>query len=295
MLGLYIWFRRLNQLRFIARDPILTGVLKIVQLPPLCTQWRFLGALHGSVAQQILRVQSQMRSRVWEAANVKLSTVTLDTDTTVHTLYGKQTGARKSYNPKNKGKKSYQPILTFLAETREYVAGELRNGDRPTGKQIARHLHSAVQSLPACVEKIFARADAGFYCWEAVEAYQQAGCRFIVVARKTSRLVEQLQQAKWKPSPKTDANAECEFRYQPNGWDQAFRFVALRYEKKADEVEAGEAEQYQLFETSRYTYRVFVTNLEEPIDLAVWFYNQRAGAENLIKEANNDAGLAALR
>ena len=25
----------------------------------------------------------------------------------------------------------------------------------------------------------------------------------------------------------------------------------------------------------------------------VWFYNQRAGAENLIKEANNDAGLAA--
>jgi hypothetical protein len=25
----------------------------------------------------------------------------------------------------------------------------------------------------------------------------------------------------------------------------------------------------------------------------VWFYNQRAGAENLIQEANNDAGLAA--
>ncbi len=293
VLGLYIGFSRLNQLRFIARDPILTGVLKIVRLPPQCTLWRFLGALHGSAAQQILGVQSQMRSRVWEAANVKLTTVTLDTDTTVHTLYGKQMGARKSYNPKNKGKKSYQPILTFLAETREYVAGELRNGDRPTGKQIARHLHSAVQSLPTCVERIFARADAGFYCWEAVEAYQQAGCRFIVVARKTSRLVEQLQQAKWKPSPKTDANGECEFRYQPNGWDQAFRFVALRYEKKADEVEAGEAEQYQLFETSRYTYRVFVTNLEEPIDLAVWFYNQRAGAENLIKEANNDAGLAA--
>ena len=27
--------------------------------------------------------------------------------------------------------------------------------------------------------------------------------------------------------------------------------------------------------------------------MVVWFYNQRAGAENLIKEANNDAGLAA--
>ena len=34
VLGLYIGFSRLNQLRFIARDPILTGILKIVQLPP---------------------------------------------------------------------------------------------------------------------------------------------------------------------------------------------------------------------------------------------------------------------
>ena len=40
---------------------------------------------------------------------------------------------------------------------------------------------------------------------------------------------------------------------------------------------------------------MFVTNLKQPVDLLVWFYNQRAGAENLIKEANNDAGLAAHR
>ena len=59
------------------------------------------------------------------------------------------------------------------------------------------------------------------------------------------------------------------------------------------EPEAGAAEQYQLFATCAYTYRVFVTNLAEPIAAVVWFYNQRAAAENLIKEANNDAGLAA--
>jgi hypothetical protein len=32
--------------------------------------------------------------------------------------------------------------------------------------------------------------------------------------------------------------------------------------------------------------------MRDPIAQVVWFYNQRAGAENLIKEANNDAGLA---
>ena len=31
-------------------------------------------------------------------------------------------------------------------------------------------------------------------------------------------------------------------------------------------------------------YRVFVTDRKEAIDLLVWFYNQRAGAENLIEK-----------
>jgi len=69
--------------------------------------------------------------------------------------------------------------------------------------------------------------------------------------------------------------------------------VALRYEKTREEREAEEAEQYQLFDTRQYKYRVFVTDMRDPIDFVVWFYSQRGGAENLIKEANNDAGLAA--
>ena len=49
----------------------------------------------------------------------------------------------------------------------------------------------------------------------------------------------------------------------------------------------------QLFDTPEYTYRVFVTNMKRAVDLLVWFYDQRAGAENLIQEANHYAALAA--
>jgi hypothetical protein len=295
VLGLYIGFPRLNQLRFIARDPILTGILKVGQLPVQSTFWRFINALHLNVARQMLTIMGILRERVWAAANVKLEVVTLDTDTTVHTLYGQQMGGRKSYNPKNKGKKSYQPMLTFIAETREYVWGELRNGDRPTGQQIGDHLRHVQAALPPGVKQIYGRADSGFYCREAVEAYEGFNARFVISARKTSRLVEQLRQAEWKPSKKTDAGWECEFRYQPEGWKEEHRFVALRYEKTREEMtaEEKEKEQYQLFETSQYKYRVFVTDMTDPISFVVWFYNQRGGAENLIKEANNDAGLAA--
>jgi len=260
VLALYVGFSRLHHLQFLAREPMLMGILKVLRLPPQCTFWRFLASLHGSVAQQVLEVQM---------------------------------GARKSYNPKNRGKKSYQPMLTFLAETKEYVGGELHNGDRPTGMQIARHVDSVIITLPPGVKVIYARADAGFYCWEAVQAYERHDCQFIVVARKTPRLLEELQSAHWKRSPRTDADEQCEFWYQPQGWGRAYRFLALRYEKKPEPGEPEEAEQYQLFETTEYSYRVFVTNMDGPIDALVWFYRQRATAENLIKEANNDAGLAA--
>jgi len=293
VLAVYVGFSRLHHLRFLEREPMLTGILKVLRLPPQSTFWRFLASLHLGIARQLLEVQRRMRERVWEAAHVQLAAVTLDTDTTVHTLFGNQMGGRKSYNPKNKGKKSYQPILTFLAETREYVGGELRNGDRPTGIQIAGHLESVFAALPPGVKTIQARADSGFYCREAVEAYEKHGVQFIVSARKTSRLVDELKAADWKRSPHTDADGQCEFRYQPEGWRKAYRFIALRYQKKPTPKEAGEQEQYQLFDTPEYSYRVFVTNMKESVDLLAWFYNQRAGAENLIKEANNDAGLAA--
>ena len=291
VLAVYVGFSRLHHLRFVTREPMLTGILKVLRLPPQSTFWRFLASLHLGVAKQLLSVQRQMRERVWQAAHVGLRAVTLDTDTTVHTLFGLQMGGRKGYNPKNKGKKSFQPILTFIAETREYLWGELRNGDRPDGKQIARHLAGACASLPACVKTIYGRADAGFYCWEAMEAYEKRKVQFIVVARKTSRLVQELEKADWKPSRKTDAQQQCEFCYQPDGWAKSYRFVALRYEKKEKTPELRE--QYQLFDTPQYIYRVFVTNMKNAIDVLVWFYNGRAGAENLIKEANNDAGLAA--
>jgi hypothetical protein len=222
-----------------------------------------------------------------------LQEVTLDTDTTVQTVYGRQMGARKGYNPQHRGKKSYQPILTFLAETREYVGGELRKGDRPTGKQIAAHLEGVFAALPESVKRVYARADSRFYCGEAVAAYAKHGCRFVLSAQKTPRLVEELKAARWTGSPRTDADGQCEFRYQPEGWGRAYRFVALRYLKKASPQERTQPEQYQLFDTPEYSYRVFVTDLDTPIDVVVGFYRQRARAENLIKEANNDAGLAA--
>ena len=64
VLGLYIGFPRLSQLRFVARDPILTGILKVIKLPVQSTVWRFINGLHGQIARQMLSVMRTMRERV---------------------------------------------------------------------------------------------------------------------------------------------------------------------------------------------------------------------------------------
>jgi hypothetical protein len=45
-------------------------------------------------------------------------------------------------------------------------------------------------------------------------------------------------------SPKTDADGQCEFRYQPEGWNKAHRFLALRYERNKPVPAADQSEQY---------------------------------------------------
>jgi hypothetical protein len=70
VLACYVGFSRLRQLRFLKREPMLTGILRVSSLPPQSTFWRFLAALHLGVARQLLQVQRHMREHVWEAANV---------------------------------------------------------------------------------------------------------------------------------------------------------------------------------------------------------------------------------
>src|SRR5262252_9325640 len=74
VLAIYVGFSRLHHLRFLEREPMLTGILKVLRLPPQCTFWRFVASLHLGIALQLLEVQRRMRERVWEAAHVKLAT-----------------------------------------------------------------------------------------------------------------------------------------------------------------------------------------------------------------------------
>src|SRR6516225_3933139 len=62
VLAIYVGFSRLHHIRYVARDPMLTRILKVLSLPVQSTYWRFLDSLHGVVAQQLLQVQRRCGS-----------------------------------------------------------------------------------------------------------------------------------------------------------------------------------------------------------------------------------------
>jgi hypothetical protein len=78
-----------------------------------------------------------------------------------------------------------------------------------TGSQIARHLESVFAALPRRRQDDL--CPSRFYCAEGVAAYANRQVQFIVSARETSRLVDELKAADWRGSPRTDADGQCEF------------------------------------------------------------------------------------
>lgn len=290
VLMFYLGFGRLHHVRYVREDEMVQEVLGSAgPLPVQSTFWRFLASLHLHNEEQLMGIDSEMLRRVWEAGKLELKRVHVDTDSTVNTVYGEQMGGRKAYNPGKKGKKSVQPLLSFVAETGECLRGKLHNGYTPTGEQMAEHIMAALRSVPASVREVVARADAGFYCKEVVEGIEGLGERYsyILSADKTSALVRQLEEADWKSWAGT--GGVCEFWYEPMGWGRPRRFVAVRYR-----LEQEPSNQYQLFATEQWKYRVFVTNRRENKRAICREYDGRATAENYIKEGCNDAGFAVL-
>ena len=121
---------------------------------------------------------------------------------------------------------------------------------------------------------------------------KRGACQFIVSARKTSRLVEELKAAGLEAVAAHRCRRAMRVSLSAGGLGESLSVhrPALR--------EEAEAERRSRSNTSCSTRRsTAIASLSptwrSPSIALVWFYNQRAAAENLIKEANNDAGLAA--
>ena len=281
---LFIGFNRIWHFVYVRLDAMLCGFFKVTRLPVASTFWRYVDSLGVNQAKSILNITSILRERVWQLCGRQYARIRVNIDTTVKTVYGDQQGARKGHNTKHRGKQGLRPILSFIEETREYLAGKLRKGVTVTGQEAAAFIADIKNHLPGCVQEVLIRADGEFLCWESIQAAMKSGFDFIIANRGCTPVFDpQLWYRPWK-------RKMIEFNsciYQPGGWGQPCRFVVMRIPREQKQA-SKQPRQCMLFEDDKYTYRIFCTNLAGKAHHVITEYDKRADVENLVGEAKRE-------
>ena len=255
----------------------LTG---LPRFPNPTTLRRFLAAKAESLLPRLRATQNLLRTHFLHLPTTP-SSYWLDFDSTAKTLYGPQEGVVKGYNPGNRGKKSYHPLICTEAHVQDCLGGELRYGNVHTAQGVSEMLGTVLALIPPKVRTIRVRADAGFYDRDFVLQLQGHRLQFAVVAHITRPLKHKLPALRYTRINSFLSTAE--FRYQPHNWHQMHRFVVLR-EKLTEQRKA----QLKLFTVDAYAYHVIVTNLDLTPYGVFRFYEDRAGIERIIRTLKED-------
>jgi hypothetical protein len=207
----------------------------------------------------------------------------LDLDSTVVTVFGHQQQAEVGYNPRYRGKRSYNPMLCLEANSSLLWDAELRPGNAGTWEGSVELLACCFASLPSDTRELRVRADAGFGYNPVLDILEARAAQYAVVARLTTGLKRKLGGLRYDQSNPRWQTAELEYR--PQGWSAARRFVVARRPIEKTEPEPS------LFYLARYVYRAWVTNLTLT-PAGVWhFYDGRAAMEPRICELREDFAL----
>ena len=204
------------------------------------------------------------------------SRLILDLDSTVVTVFGLQEGAEVGYNPRYRGKRSYDPLLCLEANSSFLWDTELRPGNAGTWSDSPELLACCFIAIPSDIREVRFRADAGFGYNAVLETLEQGHAQYAVVARMSASLKRALGSSGYERLNPQWEIAECEHRLSERA--PVRRCIVARRPIKDTEP------QPTLFTLARYAYRAWMTNL--PLSPAgVWhFYDGRAGMEPRIGE-----------
>ncbi|MBC8278019.1 MAG: IS1380 family transposase [FCB group bacterium] len=250
-----------------------------VSFPVETTVVRTLNLFGQSQVVKIADLNQNLRQQVW---NRKwLGKVTLDLDSTVKTVYGHQEGAEKGYNHVHPGKRSYHPLIAFIAETGEALLGWLRPGDTFSANGSVEFIKEALSRLPKQVWKVVIRADAAFFSHDFLCYLESLGHHYVVKVKTKRWKIWAEQNGNWRQSGHHRWTAK--FKAKLPGWKHERTFIAVRiFKEYAEDDLFGKAPVYD--------YQLWVTDLPLSANQLELFYNQRATCENLIDVGKNQVG-----
>lgn len=272
--------RRINKTEILQYNGTFLSLLGLPCFPDQATLRRFLKRLTPQVIRQLVALHDRLRAQLFPLPR-RRTTLTLDLDSVVLTVYGKQPWARVGYNPKKHGRRSYHPLICFEAHLQEFWHGSLRPGNAVTGTGLVTFVKRCLAKVPSSIawSRVRVRGDSGCFGKRLVELLDTRGCGYAIVAKEYSTIKTRVRSCRFR---ELGSGWEVgEFRYQPLHWSRPHRFVVVRRPIPQDPLEAR---QLTLFKDRKYAYHVLVTNLKSH-PWRVWrFYAQHAMIEKDVRE-----------
>lgn len=236
-----------------------------------------------------------MRKEAWGKVMQKgityfwtMTTMWIDLDSTVVTVFGLQEGAEKGYNPEHKGRLSYHPLLAFCAHTKEILQGWLRCGSAYTSNGTVEFLRQLFAQMPKGI-RYLVRGDSGFFDGEILSFLEETRFGYLIKV-KLKNLTMLLASKDWKPIPGKAGWEECQFLYTCKDWSKGRTFYCVR-----QEIKSKISPQKTLWNEKEYASFCYVTTEHFSPMQCHETYGARATCETWIDEAKNQMGLGAVR
>jgi hypothetical protein len=279
--------QRVNKSDKLQYDGFFLALLGLEKLPDGSTLRRFLQRLSPEAIRQLARLHDQIRSDLFCSPQPR-SSLEFHLDSVVLTLYGKQQGAHRGYNPKARGRPSYHPILCFEGHGQEFWHASLRPGDAGSNTGARHFVKRCLEKVPSFIARTRIRflADAGFFSGALVDDLDQWGCGYTIVCRSYEAYRRMAETAGFREVKLGWGFAE--FYHRPQKWRSEHRFIAIR---RPLPVDPDQAKQLTLFKDTHYSYSVLVSNLGLTPGRTWTDYIGRANIEKSIRELLGDLAL----
>ena len=154
------------------------------------TASRFLGNFSYKTTQMFRDINFKVFKKL--LCKSKLTSITIDIDSSVVNAEGHQEGTAKGYYPKKPGNLCYNIQFAFCDELKAYITGYVRSGNTYTANGAAEMIKEIVANIKTDDLEIMFRMDSGYFEEEIIETIESLGCKYLIKAKGYPTLVSQV-------------------------------------------------------------------------------------------------------
>jgi hypothetical protein len=174
--GHFIGIDKLERLKLLQGDPLVNEFDISVKEPE--TVSRFLGNFSYKTTQMFREINFKVFKKLLHKS--KLTSITIDIDSSVINVEGHQEGAAKGYNPKKLGNLCYNILFAFYDVLKAYITGFVRSGNTYTANGAAEMIKEIVANIKTDDLEIMFRMDSGYFDQEIIETIESLGCKYLI-------------------------------------------------------------------------------------------------------------------